>query len=117
MLKKIGLIFGFLVIAVPPSYALEKRCGWLDNPTPGNWYLVDRNEQWTISQQGGYTARGEDIPDLSRKEYITTNRNYGYACACMDVTTDKKLRRILTIQNFRQLPLRRCREDRSLPAM
>jgi hypothetical protein len=117
MLKKIALIFGFLVIAVSPSYALEKRCGWLDNPTPANWFLVDRNETWTISAQGGYQARGiTNISDLSEKEYVTTNGSYGYACACMGVTTDKRLSRILSIQNFTQLPLRRCREDRSLPA-
>lgn len=117
MLKKISLIFGFLLIAISPSYALEKRCGWLDNPTPANWFLVDRNETWTISAQGGYQARGsENIPDLSQKEYVTTNGNYGYGCACMDVTTDKRLKRILTIQNFTQLPLRRCLEDPSLPA-
>jgi hypothetical protein len=117
MLNKIGLIFGFLVIAGYPSLALEKRCGWLDNPTPANWFLVDRNETWTISAQGGYQARGmANIPDVSEKEYMTTNGSYGYACACMNVSTDKKLRRILSIESFRQLPLRKCREDRSLPA-
>lgn len=36
----------------------EIRCGWLDNPTPGNLWLIDRDAEWSISQQGGYESEG-----------------------------------------------------------
>ncbi|HET7863945.1 MAG TPA: DUF4087 domain-containing protein, partial [Burkholderiaceae bacterium] len=34
------------------------RCGWFDNPTPGNATLVDRDGEWTIGLQGGHQASG-----------------------------------------------------------
>jgi hypothetical protein len=104
-----------LLIALP-SHALERRCGWLDNPTPANWWLQDAQASWTISAQGGFQAQGmENIPDISEWQYVKTNGNYGYACACMDVRTDKQRRRILSLRNFKQLPLQQCRRDPALP--
>ena len=35
--------------------------GWLQNPTPGNWWLVDRDGEWTIGTQGGETISVEDV--------------------------------------------------------
>lgn len=95
--------------------AVEKRCGWLQNPTPGNWWLNDSRASWTISAQAGYRAKGIDsIPDITLKEFVKTNGSYGYGCACMDVTTDQKKRRIISIQGFQQLPLKVCQADKSL---
>lgn len=100
----------------PASHATERRCGWLRNPTPANWWLVDRDGSWTISTQGGRSARGmEKIPDLSRSQYVTTNGSYGYACACMDVDANSKTMRITTIYRAKQLPLSTCRRDPALP--
>ena len=31
----------------------EERCGWLENPTPGNWWLKDAHAFWIIATQGG----------------------------------------------------------------
>ncbi|UBF25473.1 DUF4087 domain-containing protein [Kovacikia minuta CCNUW1] len=105
-----------LIGVVPSSSAVEKRCGWLQNPTPANWWLIDRDGTWTISVQGGYRARGMDtIPDLSQREYIATNGSYGYACACMDVTANRRTMRITHIYKTKQLPLRTCRRDPALP--
>lgn len=98
------------------SYAAERRCGWLQNPTPSNWWLVDRDGSWTISVQGGYSAQGmELIPDMTRRDYVTTNGNYGYACACLDVDANRKAMRITRIYKGRQLPLKTCRQDPALP--
>ena len=36
----------------------EKRCGYLANPTPANWWLTDHHGEWTIGVQGGYQAEG-----------------------------------------------------------
>jgi len=101
---------------VPSSKAAETRCGWLQNPTPANWWLVDNAGRWTISLQGGVQAAGLDkIPDLSRSQYVRTNRSYGYACACLEVATNAKTRRITRIYRVQQQPLRTCREDPALP--
>jgi hypothetical protein len=109
-----ALIIGFSFTL--PASATETRCGWLQNPTPANWWLTDRDGSWTISAQGGYQARGIDnIPDLSRGQYVRTNGSYGYACACLRVTTDRNRMRITNIQSGQQLPLKTCRQDRYLP--
>lgn len=110
-----ALISGLSIFALP-SFATETRCGWLQNPTPANWWLKDRDGTWTISAQGGYQARGMDnIPPIGDREYVRTNGNYGYACACLNVTTDSKKMRITRIQSGEQLPLRTCRQDPNLP--
>lgn len=98
------------------TQAGERRCGWLDNPTPGNWFLQDAHASWTIGAQGGFQAQGIDtIPDISQRDYVRTNGNYGYACACMDVRADRQRRRILSLHNVKQLPLQQCRRDPALP--
>ena len=56
----------------------ERRCGWLANPTPGNYWLTDRQGDWTLSAQGGYQAPGMDeMPDMSTRGWVRTNGNYG----------------------------------------
>jgi hypothetical protein len=34
-------VLAFALLAYPAA-AREQRCGWLVNPTPGNWWLIDR---------------------------------------------------------------------------
>lgn len=109
-------ILSCLSLITLPANATETRCGWLQNPTPANWYLRDKDGTWTISLQGGYQAGGMDnIPSLNDREYIKTNVNYGYACACLDVVADSDRMRITIIQRGEQLPLSTCREDPNLP--
>jgi len=106
------VLFGFVL----SGQAVEKRCGWLQNPTPANWWLVDRDGSWTISVQGGYQAPGIDnIPDLSQGDYVMTNGYYGYACACLDVTANRRTMRITNIYRAEQLPLVTCEDDPALP--
>ena len=107
-----------LYAAAQPATAAENRCGWLHNPTPGNWWLVDRDASWTLREQGPEESPdGMDlIPDISERDYRKTNGNYGYACACMTVETDAGRERITKILSFRQLPLSKCDRDKSLPS-
>jgi len=94
----------------------ETRCGWLQNPTPGNYFLVDSENSWMASAQGGFQARGFDkVPDISEREYVRTNGNYGYTCACMNVTVDRQARRITSIESVSQKRLEDCRRDPKLP--
>ena len=105
-----------LLTAAAPAQAVEKRCGWIVNPTPANWWLVDRDGQWTMSVQGGYQADGmEDLPDMSARGWVRTNGYYGHGCGCMTVDTDKADRRIRRIHSATPLPLKQCRADRKLP--
>lgn len=98
--------------------AAETRCGWLQNPTPGNWWLNDADGSWTMMTQGSdYELDGMDrIPDISEGDYVRTDGNYGYACACLKVDTDEDEGRILAIYSFRQLPIAQCANDEALSA-
>lgn len=96
--------------------AKGKRCGWLHNPTPANWWLVDRDGEWEIGSQGGYQAPGMDnIPDLTESRWVVTNSgSYGYGCVCMTATVDPKTKRVTRIYSVRQQSLAVCRADRKL---
>ncbi|WP_455271161.1 DUF4087 domain-containing protein [Rhizobium herbae] len=101
--------------ATSPLLAAETRCGWLQNPTPGNWWLDDADGNWTIMSQGGEGPPGMDlIPDISERDYVRTNGNYGYACACLSVGTDGNEGSITGILSFRQLALAKCENDGKL---
>ncbi len=40
------------------AQAAETRCGWIENPTPANWWLEDAENTWTIMTQGDDCKRG-----------------------------------------------------------
>ncbi len=102
--------------AASPLSAAENRCGWLQNPTPGNWWLDDADASWTMMTQGGggEPAGMDIIPDISERDYVRTNGNYGYACACMEVETDAGEERVTRVLSFRQLPIEKCENDPNL---
>jgi hypothetical protein len=51
--RKVGVVLGLALTALPGPVQAEERCGWLENPTPGNFWLKDPHGLWTISAQGG----------------------------------------------------------------
>jgi hypothetical protein len=107
---------GFLLASAVSSIA-EQRCGWLENPTPANWWLIDKDDTWIIGVQGGAQADGMDyIGDLSTGDFVTENGSHGYACACMTVVTDAKNSQITRILSFKQLKMSKCRNDAALPS-
>lgn len=102
------------------SPAREHRCGWLANLTPNDLWLVDRDKTWTITAQlaGGDDAKGvEKVPDFVKKDFVTTQGDYGYGCACLDVTTELASERITEVFGGKILPIRQCSKDKSLPAL
>jgi hypothetical protein len=102
--------------AAPAAPAAARRCGWLHNPTPGNWWLVDRDGEWILGTQGGYQAPGMDeMPDMSALEWEKTNGHYGHGCACLTVKVDAASRRVTQLSGATPLPLAQCRADRALP--
>jgi hypothetical protein len=93
----------------------ERRCGWLVNPTPANWWLTDRDGQWILGTQGADQAPGmEEMPDMSAAGWVEINGHYGYGCACMTITADAD-RRVIRIADAQPRPLRQCKADRKLP--
>jgi len=111
------LLSGAAFLLAPASFAsAEMRCGWLENPTPSNWWLIDKEDTWTLIAQDGYEAKGTDlIGDISTGDYVKETGDYGYACACMDVTLDRDSNRIAEIRSFKQLRMSKCRNDKALP--
>lgn len=110
------LVSGLIVLLTATAQAAENRCGWVQNPTPGNWWLTDADGQWTIMTQGSYEAPGMDaIGDISAGDYVANNGNYGYACGCMKVDTDGE-GVVTRIYSFRQLSIAKCENDSALPA-
>jgi Protein of unknown function (DUF4087) len=113
---KLALAATIALLAAVPAIA-ERRCGWLDNPTPANWWLTDRDGEWTIMTQGGRYPDGmeENMGDMAARGWVRTNGYYGYGCACMDVETDRREMRVTRVISARPVPLSQCRNDRSLP--
>ena len=109
------LIATFLLIAVICSNAypiatdealptdFQTRCGWLDNPTPANTWLYDRDGQWIIGVQGGYQLEGDwALPDFKPREWVSTNvGSYGYGCACLRLRVNKQTHEVLEIKSSR----------------
>ncbi len=98
----------------------ERRCGWLANPTPGNWWLVDADRTWTLSARGddnpAVTAVMDRVPGFDTDEFVSTGSYYGYGCACLTVTTDPNQGRVLAIGTSKRLPLATCEADPALPS-
>jgi hypothetical protein len=89
------------------------RCGWFSNPTPANAWLIDRDGEWTIGIQGGYQAEG-DWPNIADSQWVKTNVHYGYGCACIKATVDRKQERVIKIVSSYGKTLAACRKDPAL---
>jgi hypothetical protein len=118
-LTSVGAILATLWMLFVPYIAVvasERRCGWLENPTPANWWLSDPDGLWILSTQGSSQPTGmELIPDISRREFVSTNGHYGYTCACLDGEFNRDQNRVSRITSVQQLALLKCRQDQKLP--
>ncbi|WP_322081291.1 DUF4087 domain-containing protein [Burkholderia sp. BCC1972] len=107
-----------LTTAAEAAAAPVKRCGWLENPTPANWWLVDKDGSWTLSTMGNEPVPGlDEMPDMSTQGWVVTNAGeHGYGCACLDLEIDPHSREVTRIVAAKPLPLKRCKADKTLPA-
>jgi len=108
----------FLLIGLQSIASAEYRCGWLDNPAPGQYQFTDKQATWTITQRGGYQLAAtsmKNLPQLQQNEFVRTNGSFGYSCSCMSVTTDARSKRITSIiYKGKQELLKRCLEDKTI---
>jgi hypothetical protein len=96
---------------------VEKRRGWVSNPSPGNWSLIDKDGTWEIAVQGEEGALDglpEDRPTGKRWWVSGKSGGYGYGCMCLRVSVDKQTMKVLKIDGGKSLPLSTCRRDRSI---
>ena len=80
--------------------ASQLRCGWWQNPTPGNAWLNDRHGRWTVGSQGGAQAEG-DWPSFTEAQWVR-------------VVADAHTQRVTHILSATAKPLAACRQDRHL---
>lgn len=121
-----ALFLALMVLSGAPPRAkhavpFETRCGWLDNPTPGNFIFHDRDGAWTLAVQGGYEAKGfDDLPEImtNQSEFVRQNAGeHGYGCACLKMKVDSERHRVLEVSSAHQELLKTCLEDPDLTLM
>ncbi len=94
--------------------AVQNRCGWFDNPTPGNATLVDKDGEWAVGVQGGHQAEGK-WPAFSKSRWVQTgNGSAGYGCACLKMSARPGTQEVAAIVSARSQPLATCRNDKAL---
>ena len=91
----------------------DTRCGWFSNPTPSNASLHDKEAEWIIGVQGGHQAEG-DWPEFGPRQWVRTNNNYGYGCACMRVQANRRTHEVSRIESAQARSLSACRKDAAL---
>lgn len=104
--------------AIGDSPPTEQRCGWFENPTPNNAWLIDRDRTWLIASQSGAApaVEGEWPSGFGKDQWVRSNTgSYGYGCVCMDVVIDPASGWITRIVDSQVQALAVCLEDRSLP--
>ena len=110
MLKQLVILW-LLIITVTTVQAADQRCGWLSrNSVPDFWRLTDAKADWIFPLQG------DDEIDYESGELLLDFDDHAFSCACLTVTTDKKTQRILKIHKAKQQPLKKCQNDKKLPA-
>lgn len=113
LLAACGLFLVASACIAGPASAPQTRCGWFDNPTPGNAWLHDRDGEWTIAIQGDYEAAG-DWPEFKDSRWVRANGPHGYGCACIKAVVDADTRQIVRIVSASSRPLGVCRKDHAL---
>jgi hypothetical protein len=115
---KLSMLLPLALMGAAPAPKPVQLCGWIDNPTPGNWWFIDRSGTWDLATQGQEGVKGFDrMPDMSIYGKIETNGSYGYSCGCLKVSIDRKNKTITELFSAKPVPLRQCRADRRLPKL
>jgi hypothetical protein len=115
-----GMGSAFPMVRCPePIGSASRRCGWLANLAPGDWWLVDGDRTWVLAKQGddnaATTAVMDRVPAFDTEQFVRTGNYYGYSCACLTAVADGTLGRITAIVSSQRLTLATCKADETLP--
>lgn len=125
-------------IATPVCAETQTRCGWLNNPTPNNFWLDDAEASWLVSMQGGIDgaffldehdpvriaesqrqdAVQDHLPNFQKNKTYWVYSNvgsYGFGCACLTGSFDEENHVVMALSHSKPLPLSRCYSDKNLP--
>ncbi|WP_416422700.1 DUF4087 domain-containing protein [Pseudomonas sp. App30] len=91
----------------------ERLCGWYENPTPRVINLIDHEGSWKVATADGYSAPGQK-PIFRASQWIRTNGDYGYGCACLSGDIDEQTHTVNAIATATARTLAACRSDASL---
>jgi hypothetical protein len=93
----------------------QTLCGWFENPTTANIFLIDRSGEWTIGIQGGQQIEDDwPWPKFNDSQWVKNNGNYGYGCACITGIVNVSTRDVISISSTRAQLLSICRNDRTI---
>lgn len=112
--------FIFIASGQAETKKIEKRCGWISNPSKDYLFITDSQASWIISAMNDYYAPGFEkisIPNPESDKYVRNNGGYGYFCGCMDVETGggAALPHVKEIHSFKVNSIKTCLEDQNLP--
>ena len=93
--------------------APARRCGWWDNPTPGNVTFTDRDGDWTVALQAAYEAAG-DGPQFARDQEAPRGASHTHGCVCMQARVDRASMFVYSFTDMQPQPLKSCRADPKL---
>lgn len=117
-----NLILTFvLLFSAPSAFAktssaeVQKRCGWMSNPSPGNLWLNDQDGTWVIWRQGDYRAKGDIKMTVRDDQFVDINFSYGFYCGCITGTFDSNTSEVKTIKSSEVKLLKDCLKDPNVP--
>ena len=111
MLVLAGMATSQAAAQAPVHAQAALRCGWFDNPSPGNASLFDKDGEWTVAIQGGRQATG-DWPSFKHGQVVRKGQGtYGFGCACLKAEVDAGEKDVLVILGSETKPLASCRRD------
>lgn len=98
-----------LLVAAPVLAQPPLRCGWWDNPSPGNVGFIGIDGQWDVAVQGVTPLPGAS-PRFPEQRWIASGiGSYGYGCVCFRPVLDREQRSVRRYSQLRAQPLSLCR--------
>jgi hypothetical protein len=123
MSQKLFVIFALmgclLFASVTQAQSFQKRCGWYNNPSPSNSWLIDNDSKWAIDMPGMTATDPTGWTHFTKTpaNWVRTSGDSGYGCACITARSDHSKHMIVEIQQGEAKPLSDCRNDPNLTSL
>ena len=88
-----------------------KKCGWLQNPTPGNVFLDTQDGTWWLTKQGEDESNGfDELPSFRPNQWRSNPVGYGYGCACISGKFSSQTMTLVHLISVQTKSLSKCRQ-------